>query len=123
MRLTLLHMILNDVDMRKVALLKKRKKKSKAVTNYLKIVESFSVNLIDKAKALLRSGVFEMMNDSWVFHKAFNTQFRDRQMDARIAFEQYMSDFRKQLKDGKILNKINKEKEMEISSAIEREEC
>jgi hypothetical protein len=34
-----------------------------------------------------------------------------------------MSDFRKQLKDGKILNKINKEKEMEISSAIEREEC
>ena len=64
-----------------------------------------------------------MMNDSWIFNKAFNTKFRDHQLEAQISFEEYMLDFKKQLKYGKIMNKINKEKEMEILCAIEREEC
>lgn len=109
MRLTLFLMLFNDVDLRKVGLLKKRKNKSKAVTNYLKIIDTFSVDLINEAKAILRSGVFRMMNDGWVFHKALHTNFRDHERDSQIVFEQYMLDFRRQLKDGKILNTINKD--------------
>ena len=109
MRLTLFLMLFNDVDLRKVDLLKKRKNKSKAVNNYLKIVDTFSVDLINEAKAILRSCVFRMMNDGWVFHKALHSRFRDHERDAQIVFEQYMLDFRRQLKDGKILNTINKD--------------
>lgn len=54
MRLTLLIMLLNDVNVWKVGLLKKRKNKSKAVKNYLTIVDTFSANLINEAKAALR---------------------------------------------------------------------
>jgi hypothetical protein len=63
-----------------------------------------------------------MMNDKWIINKAYNTKFRDHQMDAQTAFEEYMLDFRKQLKDGKILNKISRDKKMEISSQIVRQE-
>lgn len=49
------------------------------------------------------------MNESWIFQKAHNTKFRDHEKDSQIVFEQYMLDFRKQLKNGKIHNLANKE--------------
>jgi hypothetical protein len=109
MRLPLLIMLLNNVDLRKVGLLKKRKKVSKAVSNYLKIIDSFDVKLINEAKALLRDAIYRMMNDSWIFHKALHTKFKDNERDSQIIFEKFMLEFRKQLKNGTILNSINEE--------------
>ena len=102
MRLPLLIILLNNVDLRKVSLLKKRKNVSKAVGNYLKIVDSYDVKSINEAKALLRDAIYRMMNESWIYHKALHTKFKDNERDSQINFEKFMLEIRKQLKNGTI---------------------
>ena len=109
MRIPLLIMLLNNVDLRKVSLLKKRKHVSKSVGNYLKIIDSFDVKSINEAKALLRDAIYRMMNESWIYHKALHTKFKDNERDSQITFEKFMLEIRKQLKNGTILNTINTE--------------
>ena len=47
-------MFFNDMDRKDIELLRKKKNKTKAVENYLKIIDSCSVKYIDEAKAILR---------------------------------------------------------------------
>ena len=47
-------MLYNDMDRKDIELLRKKKNKTKAVENYLKIIDSYSGKCINEAKAVLR---------------------------------------------------------------------
>lgn len=89
----MLAMVFNDVDNANIAKLKIRKNQNSAIVNYLKIIEAYPRNLVNKAKAVLRSALSAMMNPSWVFYKALHTKFRKDQIANRIILEQYMNHF------------------------------
>lgn len=90
-RRNILAMMLNDVDDGEIAKLKRRKNNIPAIVNYLKIVEKHSRNLVNKAKAVLRSALSKIMNPDWVYHKALHVKFRRNQQISRIVLEQYMN--------------------------------
>ena len=70
------------------------------------------------------AGVLNLMNKSWIFHKALHATFRKGTNDVRkcrIILEKYMNQFRRELKDGCIKLYVDKNEVMRIPSAIERE--
>lgn len=119
-RKTLAMMVFNDVQRRAVEKLKKRKNKTNAVKNYLKIIDSHSEKDVNQAKAILRSGVFHMMNEDWIFHKALHARFRTNERQNQIVLEQYMTQFKRELGKGEIMMDVDKDEVLRIPSAIVR---
>lgn len=101
-------MILNDVEKKLNKKLKKRKNKTKAVENYLKIVKTYLKKHVNEAKAILRSRIFRMMSEDWIFLKALHANFRHHKRESRIVLEKYMIQFKKELKSGAIKMNVNK---------------
>jgi hypothetical protein len=70
------------------------------------------------------AGVFNLMNESWIFHKALHATFRKDTKNVRmcrIILEKYMNQFRRELKHGCIEPYVDRNEVMRIPSAIERE--
>ena len=78
-RKTLARMLFNDVERSNIEKLKRRKNKTDAVENYLKIIAKNSVKDVNEAKAILRSSVFKMMNERWIFNTALHARFRNNE--------------------------------------------
>lgn len=123
-RKTLMAMLFNKVNKNQIEKLINRKSATLAVENYVKIIEKYDENDVNEAKKALRAGLFKMMNERWIFHKALHATFRKGAKNVhqtRIVLEKYMIQFRSELKNNFIESFVNREKVMRIPSAIERE--
>lgn len=113
-----LRLVFNDVDEELIAEMDKKAKKSgdqTIIKKYYQLLRVYGAEVMNEAKKELRNLVEREMSLSWIRSEAQNRAFKGEKVELKKrVFEQYMLNFKQELKEGEMGPLINRRKVLSI---------